>query len=123
MLISSKKIRFLANKKWDNGKKWCDANRDILRDIYSQSSKTDRKINLQFFCECAGIELSLAWRIGQLDQYRDDQKRRKYGQSYRREEIPTDEIIETFSAITAGTGRKTRGGGTTSIATGQFFGA
>lgn len=122
-MISAKEIRFLAERKWDSGRLWCDNNKNIIRCIYRNSDRQDRKINLQFFCEHVGLELGLAWRIGQLDRFRDDMKRRKYGQKLRRETIDTRGIEKDFDVITAGTGRKTKGGGTVSIQTGQFFGA
>ena len=122
-MLSAKEIRFLAERKWDSGRLWCDNNKNIIRYIYRDSDRQNRKINIQFFCHCAGIELNLAWRIGQLNQYRDDLKRKKYGQKIRRKQIDTRGIERDFDLITAGTGRKTKGGGTVSIQAGQFFGA
>jgi hypothetical protein len=50
-------------------------------------------------------------------------KRRKYGQKKRRKQIDFRGIEKDFDLITAGTGRKTKGGGTVSVQSGQFFGA
>lgn len=91
-MISAKRIRLLAEKKWDS-RKWCDANRDILRHIYDISARQDRKINLEYFCFCAGISLAEAWKIGQLSQFRDDLKRRKYGQKLRRGKVVVNRDI------------------------------
>ena len=126
-MISAREIRFLAERKWDSGRLWSDNNRNIIRYIYKTSSRQDRKINIQFFCQCAGISMGLVWKIGQLDQYRDDLKRRKYGQKIRiRHAIGKDDIQDTYTDMAeyAGqTGKKTTGGKRVNNKAGECFGA
>lgn len=121
-MISAKTIRQLA-REWDSGRKWCNANRDIIRYVFRMSPRRDRKINLQFFSDCIGLAYDEVWRIGNLTRYRDDLKRKKYGQETRTHKSEGVVIIPETDAWSYQGGKKTKGGGRVSIQAGQFYGA
>lgn len=77
-MISAKEIRKLAMK-YLTSQGW-DRKRDIIREVFRQSPKSDRQINIQFFADCLGMSFFYIYQQGGIDIYIQELKRLKYGQ-------------------------------------------
>lgn len=128
MAISMKKIRQKAMEyRCTSG--W-NEKRDIIRYVYDYSPKRDRRINLEFFRECAGIETKdELYQRGELNvhirakQYRKRGKLVDYDQirgeifGGSKKKFKIDEHLDRGS-----TGKRTKGGGKVNTKVGQYFG-